>query len=53
MTINNNKGKTGPSTIHANIPQGGIPSTGNPPASRVMVGDGNPGKGTAGRKKNF
>ena len=53
MTVNNNPGKTGPSTVHPNIPQGGAPSASDPAASRVEYGKDDFKKGSKGRKVNF
>lgn len=48
--VNTNRGKTGPSYIHPNTPQGGNPGGSQPGQSKVMVGVGNQNKGTSGRK---
>ena len=53
MTVNNNPGKTGPSTIHPNIPQGGAPTATDPTPSVVTQGNEDFKKGSKGRKVNF
>ena len=53
MTVNNNKGKCAPSTIHPNIPQGGAPADTEAAPSVVHYGKDDFKKGSKGRKINF
>lgn len=54
MTVNNNAGKTGPSTVHDNIPQGGPPPMwGAPTPSELKAAKEDFKTGSKGRKVNF